>query len=353
MKIVVDRETNPLLWGALIAADPDATIFHEPAFLDVLIQAYPEFRPHHLVARDAAGRILGALPGIAIERPGLSQLLSLPFGSYGTPLVAAGAGRGESHPVGNRGLGLVGPEAGHAGIRGSLVDRWLVEASRAGVVRAQLVPYSPGHGDPARGRLPDAWRRGERTHLIPLTEGFEAIWFHRYDKENRTAARKAVRAGVLVAEEEGGAVVLEELYRRQAREWTGHALYRYGLFRELADRLRDKARIWVARHNDAPVFAVMAFYHKGVVTPWVSGASPLARSLSAGNLIHKVIIEDGCLRGYHTYNFGGSGGVGGIEAFKVAFGGEPVDYDSWFHEAPWFGRLRQVRRRMLSFLGRD
>lgn len=331
MTLTVDRETNPLVWGSLIQADPDATIFHEPAFLDALIAVYPEFRPHHLVSRDGAGRLLGALPGIAIERPGLSQLLSLPFGSYGTPLVAVG----------------------RDDIRGDLVDRWFVEASRSGVVRAQFVPFSPGQGEVARDRLPNDWRRGERTHLIPLTEGFDSIWHHRYDKENRTAARKAVRAGVLVAEEEGGPEVLEELYRLQAREWTGHALYRYGLFRELADRLRDKARTWVARHNGTPVFAVMAFYHKGTVTPWVSGAAPEARGLSAGNLIHKVIIEDGCLRGLLTYNFGGSGGVGGIEAFKVAFGGEAVDYDSWFHETPWFGRMRQVRRRILSWLGRD
>ncbi|TPW09545.1 MAG: Uncharacterized protein FD129_2171 [bacterium] len=185
-----------------------------------------------------------------------------------------------------------------------------------------------------------------------MTEGFEAIWFQRYDKENRTAARKAVRAGVLVAEEEGGAEVLEELYRRQAREWTGHALYRYGLFRELVDRLGDAAKVWVARRNETAVFAVMAFYHKGTVTPWVSGASPEARALSAGNLIHKVIIEDGCRRGLSTYNFGGSGGVSGIEAFKVAFGGEAIAYHSWFHESPWFGRARQARRRLLGWLGR-
>ncbi|MDZ4803673.1 MAG: GNAT family N-acetyltransferase [Candidatus Eisenbacteria bacterium] len=343
MTLTVLRETNPLLWGALIKADPDATIFHEPAFLDALIAVYPEFRPHHLVARDPAGRILGALPGIAIERPGLSQLLSLPFGSYGTPLVAAGAEAFTDKATG----------APLADIRGSLVDRWFVEASRSGVVRAQLVPFSPRLGDAALGRLPEEWRRGERTHLIPLDEGFEAIWFHRYDKENRTAARKAVRVGVLVAEEEGGAEVLEDLYRRQAREWTGHALYRYGLFRELADRLGEQSRVWVARHHGAPVFAVMAFYHKGTVTPWVSGASPGARAISAGNLIHKVIIEDGCRRGLNTYNFGGSGGVGGIEAFKVAFGGEPIDYHSWFHEARWFGRLRKARRRMLSWLGRE
>ncbi|TPW09544.1 MAG: hypothetical protein FD129_2170 [bacterium] len=122
MKTEVDRETNPLLWGALIAADPDATIFHEPAFLDAMVQVYPGFRPHHLVARDPAGHIKGALPGIAIDRPGMSQLLSLPFGSYGTPLVAAGA------------------EAEGADVRGELIDRWFAEASRSGVVRAQLVP---------------------------------------------------------------------------------------------------------------------------------------------------------------------------------------------------------------------
>jgi len=335
LTLVVERAPNPLAWGALIAHDPNATIFHEPDFHAALLEAYPEFRPHHLWWKDGAGRLVGGLPTLRVERVGMAQVLSLPFGSYGTPLVGSHAGEE--------------PER----IRGALVDAWRTEATRSGVVRSHFVPYAPESGDPARGRLPEDWRRGERTHVIPLTEGFEAIWFGRYDKENRTAARKAVKAGVVVAEEPESAEVLEALYRRQAREWTGHALYRYGLFRELMDRLGDRARLWVARKDDAPLFAVMAFYHRGTVTPWVSGAAPEARGTSAGNLIHKVIIEDGCRRGFAQYNFGGSGGVPGIEAFKVAFGGEPVDYHSWFRESPWFGRIRLARRRLLRFLGRD
>jgi CelD/BcsL family acetyltransferase involved in cellulose biosynthesis len=333
--LVVERAADPASWGPLIAGDPDATIFHEPEFLAAMLAVYPEFRPYHLYWTDTTGRLLGALPTVRVARTGMAQILSLPFGSYGTPLVAAAPGDTPAR------------------IRAALVDAWKGEATAAGVVRAHFVPYAPETGDPARGRLPEDWRRGERTHVIPLTEGFDAIWFGRYDKENRTAARKAVKAGVVVAEDPDGAEVLDALYRRQAREWTGHALYRYGLFRELLDRLGDRARVWVARQDTTPVFAVMAFYHKGVVTPWVSGAAPEARASAAGNLIHKVIIEDGCRRGYSSYNFGGSGGVAGIEAFKVAFGGEPVDYHSWFRESPWFGRIRLARRRVLRWLGRD
>jgi CelD/BcsL family acetyltransferase involved in cellulose biosynthesis len=336
LNVRIDGDLAAPALAALGAADPDASIFHDPDFLGALLDRYREFRPHHLVATDDAGRLLGVLPTIRVARSGAAQILSLPFGSYATPLVAAGDSESEAR------------------VRAELIRAWLHAATATGVVRAHFVSFPRTAPDMATALLPAEWRLPERTHLIPLEAGFDDIWFRRYDKENRTAARKAVRQGVVVGVESGeeAHVVLETLYRMQAREWTAHALYRYGLFAGLADRLGDRMRIWVARHEGEAVFAVLAFYHKDTVLPWVSGASPAARALCAGNLIHKVIIEDACRRGFAGYNFGGSGGVAGIEAFKVAFGGEAVDYASWFHEAPWFGRLRTLRRGLLRRLGR-
>lgn len=336
MNVVVERETDPRIWGPLNAADPDASIFHDPRWLGALLSLYPEFKPHHLVLRDGAGRLLGALPTVRVDRAGLRQFLSLPFGSYGTPLAA--------------------PDAGEPGdrIRARLVEAWRDRVNRPGVVRAHLAPLNRQAPDAARTILPEGWRQAERTHVIPLREGFDAIWTGRYDKENRTASRKAVRLGVVVALETdpAAAEILEELYRGQARQWTWHSLYRYGLFRVMMERLGGQARLWVARHAGRPVFAVLAFDHRDTVMPWVSGATPDARGLCAGNLIHRVIIEDACSRGFAWYNFGSSGGIPGIEAFKVAFGGEPVDYLSYLHESAFFGAARRLRRRVLHALGR-
>lgn len=336
MNVVVERETDPRTWGPLNASDVDATIFHDPRWLDGLLSIYPEFRPHHLVLRDGAGRLLGALPTVRVDRAGLRQYLSLPFGSYGTPLVAAGAGE----PPGR--------------IRARLVEAWRDLVNRPGVVRAHFAPLSRAGHDAAPALLPEGWRQAERTHVIPLTEGFDAIWTRRYDKENRTASRKAARLGVVVTLESDPAAadILEPLYRQQARQWTWHSLYRYGLFRVMMERLGGAARLWVARHEERPVFAVLAFDHGATVMPWVSGATSEARGLCAGNLIHRVIIEDACDRGFAWYNFGSSGGVPGIEAFKVAFGGEPLDYQSYLYESPLFGAVRRLRRRILHALGR-
>lgn len=335
MKITLERELDEAAWGALVAADPDASFFHDPVFMRALAALYPHFHPLHLLARDDRGRLLGGIPVVRVMRTGLAQILSLPFGSYGTPLALDGA----SHsPV---------------AVRAALVGAWLQEARRAGVVRAHFVPLHLKGSDPAALRLPHDWRIPERTHVVPLTEGFEAIWFKRYDKENRTASRKAVRLGVVVAPEAGpiGAEILDALYRPWSRQWTGHTPYRYGLFHRLEEMAGDRARVWVARQGDRPVFAVMAFYHKDTVTPWVSGSSDDARALCAGNLAHKVLIEDACSRGYALYNFGSSGGIAGLEAFKVAFGGVPVDYSSWLRQAGWFRGLRLVSRRLRGLKG--
>jgi CelD/BcsL family acetyltransferase involved in cellulose biosynthesis len=329
LKVVLERDVDPAGWNSLVAADPDASFFHDPVWIQSLARVYTSFRPLYFLARDDSGRLLGGLPAVRSSRAGLTQLLSLPFGSYGTPLVAPGS-------------------AAQAGqVRAALLDRWFAEARRPGVVRAHLTPFQAEAPNPVHLRFPPSWRRNERTHLIPLREGFEAIWFHRYDKENRTASRKAVKLGVIVAREPGepGARIIEELYRRQHPEWTGHIPYRYGLFRSLVETCGDRVEVWVARQADRPVFAVMTFYHRDTVMPWLSGNTADARALCAGNLVHKVMIEDAASRGFATYNFGGSGGVPGIEAFKVAFGGIPVDYTSYFKESPWFGRVRKLSHR--------
>lgn len=313
----------------LLLGDPDGTFFHERLWMEALTATYPHFHAGYLLAHEPDGRLVGGVPFVRALRFGLTQLLSMPFGTYGTPLAS---------PAGS----MSAPR-----VKALLAERWLREATRPGVVRAHFVPFSSGPGDAGAALVPAAWRRTERTHIIPLANGFDDIWFKRYDKENRTASRKAVRLGVVVSEEEGAgaAAVLERLYRTQSEEWSGHAPYRAGLFERLTAAGGERVRTWVARHDGEAVFAVMAFYHRDTVFPWVSGSSGRARGLCAGNLIHKVLIEDACSRGYAHYNFGGSGGVAGIEAFKVAFGGEPVDYVSALVEAPWYGMLRRAASR--------
>jgi CelD/BcsL family acetyltransferase involved in cellulose biosynthesis len=330
LKIRLEREVGDTAWSGLVAADPDSSFYHDPVWIRSLLRVYRSFEPLYFLAYDDAGRLLGGLPAIRIRKAGLTQIISLPFGTYGTPLAASGS--------------AAPPQE----VKAALIDRWYAEASRPGVVRAHLIPFQAHRPNPVHLKIPASWRVLERTHLIPLSDGFENIWFKRYDKENRTASRKAVKLGVVVSKTDGaaGAETLETLYRRQHQEWTGHIPYRYGLLQTLIELGGERVQVWVARQGERAVFAVMTFYHKDTVTPWVSGNTSDARSLCAGNLIHKVLIEDACSRGFLTYNFGGSGGVHGLEAFKVAFGGIPVDYTSYFKEAAWFGRLRLLSHRL-------
>ena len=330
MKIALEREVDPAAWALLAQGDDDGTFFHDPTWMHALTATYPGFQARYVVAREDNGRLAGGLPAVAAVRAGLTQLLSMPFGTYAMPLVAGGASQSPAR------------------VRALLGEAWRREATRSGVVRAHLVPFSTTQRDPGAAWLPAAWRRVERTHIIPLAVGFEEIWFKRYDKENRTASRKAVRLGVVVGEERGAAAgeTLDRLYRTQSMEWSDHAAYRPGLLQRLAETGGERVRVWVARHEGEAVFAAMVFYHRDTVTPWVSGSTAGARALCAGNLLHKVIIEDACRRGFAAYNFGGSGGIAGIEAFKVAFGGEAVDYASYLREAPWFGGLRRLATRL-------
>lgn len=338
MKITLESRVDPNAWAELTAADPSASFFHEPVWVDCLAASFPHFRRAYFLARDDAGSLVGGIPAIRSVRFGLTQLFSLPYGTYGTPLVRA----------------ATPDEAGR--VRRALVRRWVEETRRPGLVRAHLVPFGAAMPEPPGplppggefGGMPAGWRRMERTHLVDLTVGWEALWSGQFDGDKRTEARKAQRLGVSVRREPGPAVadVIEGLYRRQSGAWRDHTPFPPGFLHRLVEAAPDRVAVWVARHEARPVAAEMVFHHRDTATVWLTCGETAARRLGAGNLIYSEIMEDACRRGLATFNLGGSRGRASIEAFKEAFGSRPVEYATWLYEAAWFRPLHRLQYRL-------
>jgi CelD/BcsL family acetyltransferase involved in cellulose biosynthesis len=80
-------------WLAFIQTQPQANIFHHPAWLGLLCQSY-RFEPRYLALRDAQGQVCAGLPlaqvgGLA----GKKRLVALPFSDHCAPLAAGPAAR--------------------------------------------------------------------------------------------------------------------------------------------------------------------------------------------------------------------------------------------------------------------
>src|SRR5260370_4220636 len=82
------RAPDDPAWSAFAQLHPDATVFHHPAWSQVLTDAYG-YRSLVLASTNASGHIDAGLP-VAVVRNGTagSDLVALPFTDYCSPLAA-------------------------------------------------------------------------------------------------------------------------------------------------------------------------------------------------------------------------------------------------------------------------
>jgi hypothetical protein len=79
-------EPTDMCWDELIKSQPDATIFHHPAWLRLIADSYG-YRPFIVSLRDAGGDIYAGLPMIEVKRLLARRWVSLPFSDHCAPLA--------------------------------------------------------------------------------------------------------------------------------------------------------------------------------------------------------------------------------------------------------------------------
>jgi len=321
-----ERRLDEPAWEHLRTADPLATVFHEPGWLDALTAAWPYYRLEWLVARDPDGLLIGAMPVIRSQRYGLSQCLSLPYGAPGTPLAVNGV------------------------VRGALLKAWERAAREPLVVRAHVTLFAPP-GVELIG-TPDGWlpsnRTVETTQLLDLSPGFAHIWSDVFDGGIRRSCAKTEREGVTIhADTDPKSVAaLDRLYRAQAGEWRNHTPFPERFLAEVVHRLPDSAMVWRAVHGGGTIAATLVLIDRTIGWSWISPNSPEGKRLRAPTLLHRHVIEDMARRGLRWFNFGGSRESAALEDFKTSLGGRPHTLSTCLIEAPWFRPLHQLQYRL-------
>ena len=327
------NEVSKEKWERLLSNSSCATVFHSTDWALVLRETYRDLSVKYIVIEDQDGRYVAGMPFVHTRNLLFSTYLSMPFGTYGGPVVVDGL---EEDVAAFIGVALQG------------VTREIFPFSFSCVLFNTPVPLERA--------IQNAFPRGRRTrvstHLIDLGGGFKKLWDFSFDKETRTCARKAVRSGVRIvksADEEGPAV-LHSLYRKQAAAWGVRKVYPERLVYQIANLMKGKSQIWIGTLKGVPACAVLVFYFKDVLMAWLSGQSAEGRKACASHLLYSEIIKDACENDYSIFNFGGSGKLEGIRYFKESFGGREYFYSLFVNESGVFKFARKLRK---AAIGRE
>jgi CelD/BcsL family acetyltransferase involved in cellulose biosynthesis len=154
-------------WFAFVAAQPEATVFHHPAWSSAIARVYG-FRSMVAIQCDGAGRVVAGLPMMLVQRPLLGgRLAALPFTDYCPPLV--------------RDPGAL------PGFTSALVSWSKAFGGRHLEVHSELPPMASVHGFPVAVR-----------HVLGLQGGQPAVERLLKGTPVQRAIRKAQREGVEV-----------------------------------------------------------------------------------------------------------------------------------------------------------
>ncbi len=320
-------EVSPDKWKRLVETAPGATVFHTLEWSVALRETFRDLSVKFIVIEDGDGNYVAGMPFGRSRSLMFTSFYSMPFGTYGGPIVSEGL---EDEVFAFMSTAIQGVTRGVLPTSFSCV----LFSTPVGVERA------------VHNACPHGRRVKASTHLINLEAGFKKLWDEAFDKETRTCARKAERGGLKVEEDttDAGASALYSLYKRQAAQWGSRRTYPERLVHKVVERMSNSARIWVGRLNDVAVCAVLVFYFRDTLMAWLSGQDDEARKLCASHLVYSEILRHACEAGYSTFNFGASGELHGVRYFKESFGGREYVYPVVINESGLFRFARWLKR---------
>jgi CelD/BcsL family acetyltransferase involved in cellulose biosynthesis len=322
----VRNEVSEQKWKRLLADSQGATVFHSSEWAQALEATFRDITIKYIVIEDQFERYVAGMP-IAVNRNLLVfTYRSMPFGTYGGPLIVKGL---EEEAAVFVGVALQG------------LTRGLFPFSLSCVLYDCPVVVERA--------LQNAFLTGKRerlsTHLIDLEPGFQKLWDSSFDKETRTCARKAARCGLSVVEDTTprGVEVLHALYKKQAVLWKLKRIYPERLLSEILDHMDGNVRIWLGELGGRSLCAVLTFYFGDTVTAWLSGQNEEGRKLRASHLVYSEIMKHACKKGFSSFNFGASGNLHGVRYFKESFGAREHFYSVFTCESEVFKFMRRLK----------
>jgi len=331
------KRIDPLFhprWQALVDVAEDATIFHHPAWLELLRRSYG-YEISAICVVDGEGEIAAGLPLARVEsRLTGRRLVAIPFSDVCPPLHAPNA-PGSAAPALIRALGEERAQTG--------LD---IE------IRAGMDGIPGGHPVPRF-----LW------HRLPLEPDASAVLGRASKSQVRRGIAKARREGVVI-ERETGRDGLETFYRLhlRTRRRQGVPVQPKSFILAFEDLFaRGLGHVLVARHEGRAVAAAVFLSHRGTLTYKYGASDERFLDVRPNHLLFAEAIEAACEEGFAELDFGRTDSDNaGLGAFKRSWGAreEELAYtyvaDRVPEEGP--GRARRLMaaaiRRGPAFTGR-
>lgn len=286
-------------WDALVGSAPGATVFHTSAWAELWVEEWRGAKWVAHVVEDGQG-YAGGIPTI-VRRRGIGRtVLSMPFGTYGGPLVR------EGHPD---------PES----VRRDLLESFARVAGSRLTLRSDMTWY-----EGTKEEIPPPLAAVESfTHVLPLQPDFEALAAG-FTPAARRLVRQAEESGLTIRVAQGEEDVRAfyemavETVRRRGGKPKPFSLYQR-IQRSLVPT--GLARFHLVHHEGKPVAGSLHLFHEGVAMNWLPVSLESSWSLRPNNFLIARTLETLCEAGYVEYNFGASPhDAAGLIRFKEGWG---------------------------------
>lgn len=327
-------DTFPAELDGIAETSPGATFFHTSTWANGLRGAFPGFSFRCIVAEDG-GEIHGYLPYFLIKRGPFALAWSMPFGTYGGPVVKGGDGS-ERDTIAASEHARVATDTHRA-----LIERFNGDTAGVRIVDAGWVDYGSLHvaaGDHVA-----------ETHVVSLADGFDRLWAERFARQRRQRTRRAEKLGVTVraAERDADLSRFYEIYAERMRALASPDVYPREVFdRLIGDGEPGRVRLFVAEHDGRIVGGHFNFYFRDTAFIWYGVTTAEGDKVQAGTLLYVSCIRDACDSGMRHYNLGSSLGKASLIDFKESLGGVAREYRV-HHRRSALGRLLAGTKRLL------
>lgn len=281
--------------------------------MEILCGAFKEFENRSVILHAKEGSAL-LLPLVENKKGlGLSTWLSLPYGTYGGPIVEQGGGP----------------------IDWALVREYLQDRNFA----AENMTLPPGVEPP---RWQDYTVSPLTTQVLDLRDGYEAL-YNGFNRSCRKAIRRAERSQIEIQllDQDRFLEPLIALYEQNVQYWGLRKGFPHQLFPILWNT--PNIHFWGALRHGRLVAAVTTLTHNTHQYAWIGIMDRDAQIWRPNNMLYARLLEQGCREGIETFDFGNSNGIPGVFFFKKIFDPKVLSFNQIHRAGPLISKYHWLR----------
>lgn len=216
-------------------------------------------------------------------------------------------------------------------------------AEELGSITWRFNPY-----EPLIWKMNQPYDYADETHAIHLEKDFNLLFKNQSSTVRK--ARKAEKAGVEISL----ATTLSEwreyydVYQSSLKRWGEKAIseYRWDIFQKIFERNSNNIRLWIAHYQGRIVSGAVCLYANRNIMYWHGASLEEFFQVRPVNLLMYTIMRDGYEQGYSWFDFGSSGGLESVAAFKKSFGATPLPCHVVCKSAPLKQMVEKIEYRL-------